>query len=92
MDTTSSCARLTADRAWAGSQPSLVMLAALHRPHGCISRERAERLAREFAIIDVDPDPISVHSFGTSVASHRAPAGIDFAMSLVEDNHGTHIA
>jgi transcriptional regulator GlxA family with amidase domain len=52
----------------------------------------AGRLAREFPTIDVDPDPIFVHSSETIWTSAGVTAGIDLALSLVEDDHGTEVA
>lgn len=52
----------------------------------------AERLAREFPTLDVDPDPIFVRSSGTVWTAAGVTAGIDLSLSLVEDDHGTDIA
>jgi len=52
----------------------------------------AGRLAREFPAIDVDPDPIFVRSSETVWTAAGVTAGIDLALSLVEDDHGTEIA
>ena len=52
----------------------------------------AERLAREFPAIDVDPDPIFIRSSETVWTAAGVTAGIDLALSLVEDDHGTEIA
>ncbi len=52
----------------------------------------AERLAREFPAIDVDPDPIFVRSSETVWTAAGVTAGIDLALSLVEDDHGTEVA
>jgi transcriptional regulator GlxA family with amidase domain len=52
----------------------------------------AGRLAREFPTIDVDPDPIFVHSSDTVWTAAGVTAGIDLALSLVEDDHGTEVA
>ncbi len=52
----------------------------------------AERLAREFPTIEVDPDPIFVRSSETVWTAAGVTAGIDLALSLVEDDHGTEIA
>jgi transcriptional regulator GlxA family with amidase domain len=52
----------------------------------------AERLGREFPIVDVDPDPIFVRSSDTVWTSAGVTAGIDLSLSLVEDDHGTEIA
>ena len=52
----------------------------------------AERLAAEFPTIDVDPDPIFVRSSETVWTAAGVTAGIDLALSLVEDDHGTEVA
>jgi transcriptional regulator GlxA family with amidase domain len=52
----------------------------------------AERLASEFPAIDVDPDPIFVRSSETVWTAAGVTAGIDLALSLVEDDHGTEAA
>jgi transcriptional regulator GlxA family with amidase domain len=52
----------------------------------------ARRLAREFPTIDVDPDPIFVRSSDTVWTAAGVTAGIDLALSLVEDDHGTEVA
>jgi transcriptional regulator GlxA family with amidase domain len=52
----------------------------------------AGRLAREFPFIDVDPDPIFVRSSETVWTAAGVTAGIDLALSLVEDDHGTEVA
>lgn len=52
----------------------------------------AGRLAREFPAIDVDPDPIFVRSSDTVWTAAGVTAGIDLALSLVEDDHGTEVA
>ncbi|MEB3981451.1 GlxA family transcriptional regulator [Mycobacterium sp. 663a-19] len=52
----------------------------------------AGRLAREFPAVDVDPDPIFVRSSGTVWTAAGVTAGIDMALSLVEDDHGTELA
>jgi transcriptional regulator GlxA family with amidase domain len=52
----------------------------------------AERLAREFPAIDVDPDPIFIRSSQTVWTAAGVTAGIDLALSLIEDDHGTEIA
>src|ERR1700692_232426 len=52
----------------------------------------AERLAREFPAIDVDPDPIFIRSSDTIWTAAGVTAGIDLALSLVEDDHGTEVA
>jgi transcriptional regulator GlxA family with amidase domain len=52
----------------------------------------AERLACEFPAVDVDPDPIFVRSSDTVWTAAGVTAGIDLALSLVEDDHGTEVA
>ncbi len=52
----------------------------------------AGRLAREFPAIDVDADPIFVRSSETLWTAAGVTAGIDLALSLVEDDHGTEVA
>ncbi|OBH35824.1 transcriptional regulator [Mycobacterium sp. E342] len=52
----------------------------------------AGRLAREFPAIDVDADPIFLRSSKTVWTAAGVTAGIDLALSLVEDDHGTEVA
>lgn len=52
----------------------------------------AARLAREFPALDVDPDPIFVRSSNVVWTAAGVTAGIDLALSLVEDDHGTDVA
>ncbi|KAA1249959.1 GlxA family transcriptional regulator [Mycobacterium simiae] len=52
----------------------------------------ADRLAREFPAVEVDPDPIFVRSSETVWTAAGVTAGIDLALSLVEDDHGTEVA
>src|SRR5277367_5917077 len=52
----------------------------------------ADDLAREFPTIDVDPDPIFVRSSPTVWTAAGVCAGIDLALALVEDDHGTEVA
>ena len=52
----------------------------------------ADQLAREFPSVAVDPDPIYVHSSPTVWTAAGVTAGIDLALSLVEDDHGTDVA
>lgn len=52
----------------------------------------AGRLAREFPAVDVDADPIFVRSSETVWTAAGVTAGIDLALSLVEDDHGTDVA
>jgi transcriptional regulator GlxA family with amidase domain len=51
-----------------------------------------DQLAREFPAIDVDPDPIFVRSSATVWTAAGVSAGIDLALALVEDDHGTGVA
>jgi transcriptional regulator GlxA family with amidase domain len=52
----------------------------------------ARRLADEFPSIDVDPDPIFIRSSETLWTAAGVTSGIDLALSLVEDDHGTEVA
>jgi transcriptional regulator GlxA family with amidase domain len=52
----------------------------------------AGRLAREFPAVAVDPEPIFVHSSEKVWTAAGVTAGIDLALSLVEDDHGTEVA
>jgi transcriptional regulator GlxA family with amidase domain len=52
----------------------------------------ANRLAREFPAVDVDPDPIFVRSSTSVWTAAGVAAGIDLALALVEDDHGTDVA
>ncbi|KZS59808.1 GlxA family transcriptional regulator [Mycobacterium ostraviense] len=52
----------------------------------------ADRLAREFPAVEVDRDPIFIRSSETVWTAAGVTAGIDLALSLVEDDHGTEIA
>ena len=52
----------------------------------------ADDLAREFPSITVDPDPIFVQSSPTVWTAAGVTAGIDLALSLVEEDHGTEVA
>src|SRR3984893_4179916 len=52
----------------------------------------AGRLAREFPAVDGDPDPIFVRSSDTVWTAAGVTAGIDLALALVEDDHGTEVA
>jgi transcriptional regulator GlxA family with amidase domain len=52
----------------------------------------ADRLAREFPSIAVDPEPIFVRSSETVWTAAGVTAGIDLTLSLVEDDHGTEVA
>ncbi len=52
----------------------------------------ADRLARQFPTVDVDPDPIFVRSSETVWTAAGVTAGIDLALSLVEDDYSTEVA
>lgn len=52
----------------------------------------ADALAREFPAITVDPEPIFVRSSPTVWTAAGVTAGIDLALALVEDDHGTDVA
>ncbi len=52
----------------------------------------AQALADEFPAIDVDPEPIFVRSSPRVWTAAGVTAGIDLALALVEDDHGTDIA
>jgi transcriptional regulator GlxA family with amidase domain len=52
----------------------------------------ADELAREFPAVDVDPDPIFVRSSPTVWTAAGVSAGIDLALALVEEDHGTDVA
>ena len=52
----------------------------------------ADEMAREFPSVTVDPDPIYVRSSPTVWTAAGVTAGIDLALSLVEDDHGTDVA
>ena len=52
----------------------------------------AGELAREFPSVTVDPEPIYVRSSPTVWTAAGVTAGIDLALSLVEDDHGTDVA
>jgi transcriptional regulator GlxA family with amidase domain len=52
----------------------------------------ADQLAREFPAVDVDPDPIFVRSSPSVWTAAGVSAGIDLALALVEDDHGTEVA
>ncbi len=52
----------------------------------------AGRMAREFPSVAVDPDPIFVRSSSTVWTAAGVTAGIDLALSLVEDDYGTDVA
>ncbi len=52
----------------------------------------ADRLADEFPDIAVDPDPIFMRSSERVWTAAGVTAGIDLALALVEEDHGTDIA
>ncbi|OBF17465.1 transcriptional regulator [Mycobacterium kubicae] len=52
----------------------------------------ADRLARQFPAVHVDCDPIFVRSSQTVWTAAGVTAGIDLALALVEDDHGTEVA
>jgi len=52
----------------------------------------ADRLAREFPAVTVDPEPIFVRSSPTVWTAAGVTAGIDLALALVEDDYGTEVA
>ncbi|WP_297794220.1 GlxA family transcriptional regulator [Mycobacterium sp.] len=52
----------------------------------------AERLANEFPAIDVDADPIFVRTSDTVWTAAGVTAGIDLALALIEEDHGTEVA
>jgi transcriptional regulator GlxA family with amidase domain len=52
----------------------------------------ADDLAREFPTIDVDPDPIFVRSSPKVWTAAGVCSGIDLALALVEEDHGTEVA
>lgn len=51
-----------------------------------------DQLAREFPAVEVDPDPIFVRSSASVWTAAGVCAGIDLALALVEDDHGTELA
>lgn len=51
-----------------------------------------EQLSREYPTVTVDPDPIFVRSNDRTWTAAGVTAGIDLALSLVEDDHGTDVA
>jgi len=53
--------------------------------------EFAERLARAFPRVIVDPDPIWIRD-GNVATSAGVTAGMDLALALVEEDHGAQIA
>lgn len=62
---------------------------------GCVATTHwafAPHMASEFPSVTVDPDPIFVRSSEKVWTAAGVTAGIDLALSLVEDDHGTEIA
>ncbi|BBZ10598.1 GlxA family transcriptional regulator [Mycobacterium branderi] len=62
---------------------------------GCVATTHwgsADRLQREFPNVTVDPDPIFLRSSDKVWTAAGVTAGIDLALSLVEDDHGTDVA
>ena len=62
---------------------------------GCIATTHwafAGQMAREFPLITVDPEPIFVRSSDKTWTAAGVTAGIDLALSLVEDDYGTDVA
>jgi transcriptional regulator GlxA family with amidase domain len=52
----------------------------------------ADALAREFPTVAVDPEPIFIRSSASVWTAAGVTAGIDLALSLVEDDHGAEVA
>ncbi len=52
----------------------------------------ARHLQDEFPAVEVDPEPIFVRSSERVWTAAGVAAGIDLALSLVEDDHGTEVA
>ena len=52
----------------------------------------ADALAREFPTVTVDPEPIFVRSSASVWTAAGVTAGIDLALALVEEDHGTEVA
>jgi transcriptional regulator GlxA family with amidase domain len=62
---------------------------------GCIATTHwafAGQMAREFPLITVDPEPIFVRSSDKTWTAAGVTAGIDLALSLVEDDYETEVA
>lgn len=62
---------------------------------GCVATTHwafADRMAREFDAVTVDPEPIFVRSSDRVWTAAGVAAGIDLALSLVEDDYGTDVA
>ena len=52
----------------------------------------ADQLAREFPLVTVDPEPIFLRSSQSVWTAAGVTSGIDLALALVEDDHGTEVA
>lgn len=52
----------------------------------------ADTLAREFPAVTVDPEPIFLRSAESVWTAAGVTSGIDLALALVEDDHGTEVA
>ena len=52
---------------------------------------RADRLAAEYPAVDVQPDPIFIRT-GKVWTSAGVTAGMDLALAMVDDDHGSEIA
>ncbi len=62
---------------------------------GCVATTHwafADRMAHEFPSVTVDPEPIFVRSSDQVWTAAGVTAGIDLALSLVEDDYGTEVA
>lgn len=62
---------------------------------GCVATTHwafADRMACEFPSVTVDPEPIFVRSSAQVWTAAGVTAGIDLALSLVEDDYGTEVA
>src|SRR5258707_14189456 len=62
---------------------------------GCVATTHwafAGQMAREFPAVTVDPEPIFVRSSEKVWTAAGVTAGIDLALSLVEDDYGTEVA
>nr|WP_081465455.1 GlxA family transcriptional regulator [Mycolicibacter sinensis] len=52
----------------------------------------ADALAHEFPAVTVDPEPIFVRSSASVWTAAGVTAGIDLALALIEEDHGTEVA
>ncbi|MDA2891846.1 helix-turn-helix domain-containing protein [Mycolicibacterium sp. BiH015] len=62
---------------------------------GCVATTHwayADQIAAEFPAVTFDPDPIFVRSSEKVWTAAGVTAGIDLALALVEDDHGTEVA